>query len=518
MDTTDDQAQTTPEADVSDEQIQTTPQADIASDQIQIKPQVDTTGGETQTTPEVDPHILRSHLPQSHTLPLEERYAAGKALRKECGRKSHAALVLPAHRADPIDLLERDNQGRVEDLVPIRYGRMAANPFAFFRGSASVMAFDLANTPSTGLKMQICGDCHLLNFGGFATTERKIIFDINDFDETSIAPWEWDVKRLAASFVIAGRYNGFSQEDCRAAARQAALSYRLSVANYASMPVLQAWYDALDMEQIIANITNKQMKDFYSKKLQSAKSQSEHEKEYAKLAYAAGDSPRIIDHPPLIFHYDDTRTDQFRAQVERVISDYLSSLAPERRVLLSRFKLADTALKVVGVGSVGTFCGIALFISGNGDPLFLQFKQAGQSVLEPYAGPSSYSHPGQRVVVGQRLMQAAGDMFLGWFTGSGDMKNKFYMRQLRDVKIKPVVELMKAASLINYAGLCGQALARAHARSGDAAILAGYMGKSSRFEDSLADFGAVYADQNERDHAALLEAVQSGRIEAQFEE
>jgi uncharacterized protein (DUF2252 family) len=340
---------------------------------------------------------------------------------------------------------------------------LAANPFAFYRGAAAIMAYDLSHTPSTGLNLQTCGDCHLLNFGGFATAERRLIFDLNDFDETSIAPWEWDVKRLAASFVIAGRANGFKEDDCREAAWLAAQSYRRSIGTYASMPVLEAWYDTLDLEEIIANMRDKQMKRFYTKKLNSAMGQAAHEKEFARLAYTAGDAPRITDQPPLIFHYDDTRTDAFRAESERAISDYLGSLSPERRVLLNRYRLVDVAVKVVGVGSVGTFCGIALFISGNGDPLFIQFKQARQSVLEPYAGASPYAHAGQRVVIGQRLMQAAGDLFLGWYTGTGSQGLEYYARQLRDAKVKPVVEIMEPANLKGYASLCGRALARAHA-------------------------------------------------------
>jgi uncharacterized protein (DUF2252 family) len=246
--------------------------------------------------------------------------------------------------------------------------------------------------------------------------------------------------------------------------------------------------------------------------------QAAHEKEFARLAYTAGDAPRITDQPPLIFHYDDTRTDAFRAESERAISDYLGSLSPERRVLFNRYRLVDTAVKVVGVGSVGTFCGIALFISGNGDPLFIQFKQARQSVLEPYAGASPYAHAGQRVVIGQRLMQAAGDLFLGWYTGTGSQGLAYYVRQLRDAKVKPVVEIMEPANLKGYATVCGRALARAHTRSGDAAVLMGYMGKSEAFEDALADFSLAYAGQNERDHAALLDAIRSGRVETRAEE
>jgi uncharacterized protein (DUF2252 family) len=394
---------------------------------------------------------------------------------------------------------------------------MLANPFAFYRGAAAIMAYDLAQTPATGLNLQICGDSHLLNFGGFATAERQLIFDINDFDETAIAPWEWDVKRLATSFVIAGRANGFSANNCREAAWLAAQSYHQTVAGYVEMPVLQAWYDAMHLNEIIDNMQDKQSKRFYTKKLEKATAQSAQEKEFAKLAVAAGDPARIIDQPPLIFHTNDIRDAEFRAVAEQAIAGYLDSLELHKRLLLSRYRLVDTAFKVVGVGSVGTFCGIALFMSGNGDSLFLQFKEARRSVLEPYAGASPFVHAGQRVVVGQKLMQAASDMFLGWYTSTGEEGRQFYVRQLKDAKIKPVVEVMKPANLKGYATLCGRALARAHVRSGDAAVLAGYMGQSSAFEDALADFSVAYADQNERDHAALVAAVADGRIEAQVE-
>lgn len=464
-----------------------------------------------------DASVFTQQLSQFHNMKLEDRFAAGKALREKCGRKDQAVLELPANRADPVELLIENSQGRMEDLIPIRYGRMSANPFAFYRGAAAIMAYDLSHTPATGLNLQICGDCHLVNFGGFATAERQLIFDINDFDETSIAPWEWDVKRLGASFVIAGRNNHFKKKDCRAAARQAAQSYRENIWKYAQMPVLDAWYDVMDLEEIIEAIQDKESKRFYTKKLQKATKQRAHEKEFAELAFMAGEKPRIIDQPPLIFHYSDVRMDEFQRQAKEALADYYVSLSPEKRVLLERFQLVDLAVKVVGVGSVGTFCGIALFMSGNGDPLFLQFKQARQSVLEPFAGASPFDHAGQRVVVGQKLMQTASDLFMGWFSGAGEGKTQYYMRQLKDAKIKPVVEMMKPANLLGYATLCGQALARAHARSGDAAVLAGYLGKSNAFEEALADFSVAYANQNERDYEALLEAIRSGRIEAEME-
>ena len=457
---------------------------------------------------------LPAQLQQTHTLHIDERISKGKAMRELAPRKAHSEWNMPTNRPDPINLLIQSSEGRMEDLIPIRYGRMATSPFTFFRGAAAIMASDLSHTPTTSLNIVICGDCHLLNFGGFATAERRLIFDINDFDETSVAPWEWDVKRLTTSFVIAGRANRLKESDSRKSALQAAQSYRLHMAEYANMPVLQAWYDALDLNQIITNIQNKENRQFYTKKLQQSTEKRAHEKEFAKLAFASGDTPRIIDQPPLIFHTNDIRDEEFRANIEQSISDYLASLSPEKQLLLKRYDLVDVAVKVVGVGSVGTFCGIALFMSGNGDPLFMQFKQANQSVLEPYAGASPYHHAGQRVVIGQRLMQAASDMFLGWYTGTSTSGNHFYVRQLRDAKIKPVVEIMGAAELKNYADLCGRALARAHARSADAAVLTGYMGKSTSFEDALVDFSVAYADQNERDHAALMEAIRTGRVDA----
>jgi uncharacterized protein (DUF2252 family) len=456
-------------------------------------------------------------LPQTNVHPVADRIALGKELRERTPRKLQATWTPPSDRADPVALLIENSKGRVEDLIPLRYGRMMATPFTFYRGAAAIMAYDLAHTPSTGLHVQACGDCHLLNFGGFATAERRVIFDINDFDETSPAPWEWDVKRLAASFVIAGRANGFKAADCRQAAWNAAQSYRQQMAAYAEMPALEVWYHALEWNWILQNMKDEKMKQFYSKKLAAATEQGVREKEFAKLAFAAGDRPRIIDHPPLIFHTGDQRDEEFRQTIEKTWVNYLESLSPDKHLLLQRYHLVDAAFKVVGVGSVGTFCGILLLMSGKDDPLFLQFKQANKSVLEPYAGASPYPHSGQRVVAGQRLMQAAGDMFLGWATGTGADHRHHYLRQLADAKIKPVVEIMKPFNLINYAGLCGWALARAHARSGDTVVLSSYMGKSTAFEDALADFSEAYADQNERDHAALVAAVRNGKIEARTE-
>jgi uncharacterized protein (DUF2252 family) len=464
------------------------------------------------------PQLTKAPIPvQTHTLRLEERTAKGKALREVAARKAQMEWKPPANRADPVDLLIESSKGRVEMLLPIRYGRMMVSPFAFYRGAAAVMAYDLAHTPSTGLTLLADGDCHLLNFGGFATAERQLIFDINDFDEVSLAPWEWDVKRLAASFVVAGRSNGFAPADCREAAWLAVQGYRRRMAEYAGMSTLQVWNDRTDLGEIIESMADKDMKRFYAKKLTSATEQSAHEKEFAKLTFTGGDTPRIVDQPPLIFHFGDQRDKEYLKNAITTLQGYKKNVNLGVSLLLDRFSVVDVAFKVVGVGSVGTVCGIILLMSGRGDPLFLQFKQARQSVLEPYCGASPWEHAGQRVVIGQRAVQAAGDMFLGWTTGVGKERYHFYLRQLSDAKIKPVIEIMQPLHLKNYAGLCGRVLARAHARTGDPAVLTGYMGKSTAFEDALADFSGAYADQNERDHAALVAAVRNGRIEAQME-
>jgi uncharacterized protein (DUF2252 family) len=464
------------------------------------------------------PKLTKAPIPaQTHTLKMEERLARGKALREKAPRKGQAEWKPPAKRADPVDLLIENSQGRMEELLPIRYGRMMVSPFTFYRGAAAIMAYDLANTPSTGLTLLADGDCHLLNFGGFATAERQLIFDINDFDEVSLAPWEWDLKRLTASFVIAGQSNGFEPVDCKEAAWLAAQSYRLRMAEYSGMSTLDVWNDRYNLETIIENMPDKENRRFYQNKLTKATEQSAKEKEFAKLTFTAGDTPRIVDQPPLIFHFENEREQEYRKIAIQTLREYKKNISPAVSWLVDRFEVVDVAFKVVGVGSVGTVCGIILLMTGKGEPLFLQFKQARQSVLEPYCGLSPWNHPGQRVVVGQRAMQAAGDMFLGWTTGAGKDKLQMYIRQLSDAKIKPVIEIMKPTNLKRYAGLCGSVLARAHARTGDPAVLSGYLGKSTAFEDALAEFSVSYAAQNEQDHAALLKAIRQGRVEAQSE-
>jgi uncharacterized protein (DUF2252 family) len=444
----------------------------------------------------------------------QQRYAAGKALRNAVPRKAHADWRAPRDRDDPIDVLIESSKGRIPRLLPIRYGRMLESSFAFYRGAAAIMAADLARTPATGLRVQACGDCHLLNFGGFATPERRVIFDINDFDETLPAPWEWDLKRLATSFVIAGRNNRFNKRDCRAAALAVVRAYRERMGEYAATSTLQVWYTSVDLIGYLKGTKDPAMGKL-SLRLLRKQQRRDAAGEFPKLAHEVRGAPRIKDDPPLIYHLQERNKNDFHRMVHDILDRYRASLPDERRVLFDRYRFADIAVKVVGVGSVGTLCAAILFLAAENDPLFLQIKEAGASVLEPFAGKSAYTHHGERVVVGQRLMQAASDIFLGWTFG--DKGRHFYVRQLRDIKVKPMIELMKPINLISYGSLCGWALARAHARSGDPSALAGYIGRTDTFDHAIADFAFAYADQNERDHHALVAAVRARRIEAQPE-
>jgi len=430
-------------------------------------------------------------------------------MRDKVSRGRHAGWHPPGRRRDPIDVLVESSVGRLPNLLPIRYGRMLQSPFTFYRGAAAIMAADLASTPKTGVRVQACGDCHLLNFGGFATPERRIIFDINDFDETLPAPWEWDVKRLSASFVVAARSNGFTKREARAAATASVRAYRQHVAEFAEMPTLRAWYTSVS--GLVETLGNPRLRKRYDKVVRGERAHGL-AYEFADLAHYVAGVPRIKDDPPLVYHEDVECDPAFWRRVHRELRRYRESLPADRRVLFDRFQLCDMAAKVVGVGSVGTACAVALFLAAKEDPLFLQFKEAHGSVLEPFAGKSEYANHGERVVTGQRLMQAASDIFLGWTTG--EEARHFYVRQLRDIKIKPLVEIMEPSDLVSYAAACGWALARAHARSGDAAVLAGYMGKRIVFDEAVTDFAVAYADQNERDHEALVRAVRAGRIEA----
>jgi uncharacterized protein (DUF2252 family) len=450
-----------------------------------------------------------------HLQTRRDRYEAGRAMRVTCPRDLHSSYSVDWEgRRDPMDILIESNERRVNHLLPIRYGRMLSSPFAFFRGAASIMAADLAQTPSTGYAVQACGDCHLMNFGAFATPERNIVFDINDFDETYPAPWEWDLKRLAASFVIASRHNGHKRSDARAAAARLVQCYSSRMKELSEMKTLDAWYSFLDYHELIDLTSDSQLKKRRKKVLEKAMSRDALA-EFVKLGHVVGGRPRIKDQPPLIYHDEDHDTEQYRERIRTSLERYRESLPVERRILFDRYEMVDNALKVVGVGSVGTVCGIALFFAAEGDPLFLQVKEARASVLQPYCNLPAPDSNGERVVTGQRLMQAASDLFLGHYIG--DSSRHFYVRQLRDVKVKPLVEIFNAENMLGFARNCGWALARAHARSGDPAVLRGYIGGGDALPLAIAEFADRYADQNELDHKKLVDAIRSGAIEADTE-
>ncbi len=441
-----------------------------------------------------------------------DRAAAGKASRERTPFSAQAAVQLSPDR-DPIGVLRQADGARIGDLVPIRYGRMLQSPFAFYRGSAGVMAADLAQMPATGIVVQACGDCHLKNFGGFATPERNVVFDINDFDETLPAPWEWDVKRLAASFVLAVRENGLSASVAHDITATCVRSYRKAIREFAKLDPLSVWYAKRTAPELVAMLPASERARM-ARRIEKVAGKRGSDVDFPKLAEVVHGEIRIRENPPLIFHPDVSRGPEFTAAVETVLQEYRASVPDDRRVLLDRYRFVDAAIKVVGVGSVGTRCWIALLMSPNSEPLFLQFKQANASVLELYAAKSAYSHHGQRVVMGQRLMQAASDIFLGWTTGP---ENDFYVRQLRDAKMSANVETFDEAMFDAYARACGWNLGRAHAKSGDVWTLSGYLGKSDGFDEAVAAFAAAYADVAQRDHAQLKAAVRSGDVEAYVE-
>jgi len=452
---------------------------------------------------------------QSHA----ERYAMGESLRKICPRSSHADWKPRKGRTDPVKLIELGNEGRIPQLIPLRHGRMLASPFTFYRGAALNMAVDLATTPTTGIRVQACGDAHLVNFRGFATPERQINFDIHDLDETLPAPWEWDLKRLATSFVLACRDNGLNADSGEDAALACARSYREHMAEFSEMGTLDAWYTRLDPQTLISTIKDpdlrKRIERRVQKRIAKEKARSALEYDFPKLATMTEERVTIQESHPTIYHWREDGSLEFDAAMREGFARYRDSLAEDRRVLLDRFEFKDIAIKVVGVGSVGTVCGIILLMGGEKDPLFLQVKQARASVLETFAGKSIYSNHGQRVVIGHRLMQSASDIFLGWFEGR--QGRHFYVRQLRDAKIKPMVETFDASDMAVFAEWCGYSLARSHARSGDAAMISGYLGESDTFDTTITAFSTAYADQTERDHAALKKAARAGRIEVLME-
>jgi uncharacterized protein (DUF2252 family) len=402
----------------------------------------------------------------------------------------------------------------MQELLPLRHGRMVKSAFTFYRGAALTMATDLAVTPTTGIRVQCCGDAHLCNFGGFATPERKIIFSINDLDETLPAPWEWDVKRLAASFVVACRDNGLSEAVAKDVVMTSVRSYRESMAEFSLLKTLELWYRALGSDELLGSLPPKGRKRLM-KRIEKEQAKSRGEEMFPKLAEQRGDIHVIKDQLPTIFHHKNHPPGEVQQAVRDALVAYVATLPSAYQALVSRYEIRDAAIKVVGVGSVGTACWVILFMAGDTDPLFLQVKEARASVLEPYAGKSVFPNHGQRVVDGYRRMQPASDMLLGWSRGP---QRDFFIRQLRDMKIGPMVETFGQAEMDFYAGWCGRALALSHARSGNSAMISGYMGKSDTFDRAIAAFSKGYADQNEKDHAALARAIRKGKVKAVFEE
>ena len=456
-----------------------------------------------------------------------ERAERGKAARVTVPRQSHADFRLRADRADPIKLLEQQARHRLPDLIPVRYGRMAESPFSYYRGAALPMAHDLAATPVSGLTVQACGDAHLSNFGVFGSPERRLLFDINDFDETLPGPWEWDVKRLVASLEVAARDNGYPRKERNQIVIAAAAGYRQAMREFAATTNLDVWYARADVEVIRQQFAD-QLKSAQRKRVDKdmAKARTRDSMQaLSKLTTVADGQPRIAADPPLVVPASDLVPDAAKRaalveQLNRLLSGYKRTLATDRKMLLDQYALVDLARKVVGVGSVGTRCWIILmFGRDESDPLFLQIKEAEESVLAPFAGASAYDNQGHRVVAGQRLMQASSDIFLGWQrnpTGLDDNQpHDFYVRQLRDWKYSLDTATMVPRGMRQYAGLCGWTLARSHARSGDRVAIAAYLGSSDAFDRAIAEFAVAYADQNDRDYRNLLDAIKAGRVPAE---
>ncbi len=469
--------------------------------------------GQQDTSPIEVPHLS-----------VAERVARGRAARAEVPRSSHGAFEPLPHRPDPIDLLERQAEARVPELVPIRYGRMSVSPFTFYRGGALIMASDLAATPRSGFRVQVCGDAHLSNFGVFGSPERRLVFDLNDFDETQPGPWEWDVKRLAASLAVVGRNNGFDVAERDTVIRAAARSYREAVRRFAKMPNLAVWYSRLEVEEqldrVRTQLDTKRLKRLERDLAKARTKDSTHAA--AKLTHLVDGEPRIVSEPPLIVPVEELFPghggEEIINEIHSLIRAYRSSLQPDRRVLLEEYRFVHLARKVVGVGSVGTRAWIALFAGlDEQDPLLLQFKEAPPSVLEEFVGSSGYENNGQRVVAGQHLMQSSSDIFLGWqrVIGPDGVQRDFYGRQLKDWKGSLDPEAMVPDGMALYGQLCGWTLARAHSRSGDRVAIAAYLGGGDVFDRAIVEFAESYAEQNERDYKAFTDAIASGRIEAQ---
>ena len=437
------------------------------------------------------------------------RQSEGRSLRAKCPRSSHSKTASSRSGRDPLSLVEKSTKGRVTHLLPIRFTRMLESPFAFFRGTAVIQAHDLKNTPSAGIIVQSCGDCHLANFGAFASTERTLIFDINDFDETLPAPFEWDVKRLASSFVLASRWRNFGKKEGHRTSRAVIKAYREQMATFAEMHTLDVWYAHVAVGDLIDRFgSDPELEERLDQAVQTAHRHTS-EAGLHKMTRDVRGRPRIMDQPPLIYHLDPSKFD-LKKDIVPFFEVYRATLSLDRQVLFDRFQLVDAAFKVVGVGSVGTHCYVTLWMTDVGDPLFLQVKEALPSVLEGVAGSSHYGNNGERVVIGQRVMQSSSDIFLGW--ARGPRGNDFYVRQLRDQKSSIDLATASERGLVAYAIACGQTLARAHAKSGMASEISGYLGSGSNFDDAITDYAVAYADQVEKDYNAFHAAVRAGRF------
>ncbi|SHI08771.1 DUF2252 domain-containing protein [Streptomyces sp. 3214.6] len=462
-------------------------------------------------------HELRHRTPK-------ERAERGRVARAAVPRSAHAEFTPPPKRTDPVDIIDAQSAKRVPELVPIRYGRMSESPFRFYRGAAAIMAADLAETPRTGIRVQCCGDAHMLNFRLLASPERRLMFDINDFDETLPGPWEWDVKRLAASLVIAGRANGFSSKERASVVRAAVRSYRERMREFADRGNLDVWYtrfEADELQQQFDVDLDAKTRERWAETREKAQAHDTLQV-FDKLTHVVDGKRRIANDPPLLIRLENllpkTEGHTLETEISRLVERYGQSLQTDRRFLLESYRVADIARKVVGVGSVGTRCWIILLLGKDDeDPLFLQAKEADESVLAPYVGAGGFRTQGERVVAGQRLMQATSDIFLGWerATGIDGRRRDFYVRQLRDWKGIAVAENMSPKRMALFGQLCGATLARAHARSGDRIAIAAYLGRADVFDRALATFAELYADQNEKDHQALLDAIAAGRVPAE---
>jgi uncharacterized protein (DUF2252 family) len=468
-----------------------------------------------------------NHLPEArlHDVfgSVEERKERGRAARKAVPRSSHADVVLATDRRDPVDVLEEQAATRLTELIPIRYGRMASSPFAFYRGAAAVMAMDLVATPVSGITTQLCGDAHLANFGIYNAPDRRLVFDLNDFDETLPGPWEWDLKRLVVSLVIAADANGFDREAGRRIVRDTVRAYGQAMAGFAGMSNLQVWYARLEIDALLESLRSRTSAAVAKQQRRTAEKLAlrDNLQAYSKLTEVVDGQPRFRSAPPLVVPISqllgELGHDWIAKEARRILDDYRVTLDDDRRQLAGQYRYVDLARKVVGVGSVGTRAWVALMLGRDeSDPLLLQWKEAQSSVLERYVGPSAYERPGHRVVAGQRMMQAATDIFLGWYRGIGmdGVERDFYVRQLRDGKGSIDVATLDPEGLGVYGGICAWTLARAHARSGDRVAIAAYLGTSRSFDDALATYALAYADQNLRDHQALVDAIDTGRVTA----